>query len=381
MSDQTAAVSFDTNLNRRIRPGTDPFDHAVSTYLKAKQAVERGDKQDAAELMSHTIDEAQIIHDVMVQWQADLRDFLAEQGVSDQTVRALEARVADLSVLPDGEPYVIGKAWSDCRSAVLDAIAAIWTGSETEAFAAIDRAREVWRRHHDRQGDLTYGYMSLLVEECGEEIVPAMYDRIAGPLFIWRYAKFDISNYDWDEILDLLLFVSLESMRAHLSQRFRDDAPIDVVEHDDRWVVTFDPCGSAGHVQRGDEVEGTPSRLKEPYNFKVIEGSYDWTDNLSGVCIYCNHCQVMMEHMPMDRFGYPVRVIDPPQYPEKDGIPIDDTSEDRQKCSWTMYKSPDLIPEEVWTRCGRIKPDVFGSEHHGGLRDGEDKMQSFLGDG
>jgi hypothetical protein len=67
-----------------------------------------------------------------------------------------------------------------------------------------------------------------------------------------------------------------------------------------------------------------------------------------------------MEEMPIDRFGYPVRVVDPPRYP--------DTNRDpnvRQKCQWQMFKDPTQVPEEYYTRVGRTKPAVFGSKAHG----------------
>jgi hypothetical protein len=68
-----------------------------------------------------------------------------------------------------------------------------------------------------------------------------------------------------------------------------------------------------------------------------------------------------MEHMPMDRFGYPVRVVDPPVYGKNDasGAPM--------KCKWTMYKDPTSVPEEFYERSGRTKPAEFGSRAHGAV--------------
>jgi hypothetical protein len=67
-----------------------------------------------------------------------------------------------------------------------------------------------------------------------------------------------------------------------------------------------------------------------------------------------------MEEMPMDRFGYPVRVIDPPTYPDTDRDPAV-----RQKCQWQMFKDPTKVPEEYYTRVGRTKPTTFGSKARG----------------
>jgi len=81
----------------------------------------------------------------------------------------------------------------------------------------------------------------------------------------------------------------------------------------------------------------------------------------------------------MDRFGYPVRVVEPPLYPVRDGVRVDDASDDRQRCSWTMYKDPTTVPEEIYERAGRTKPTVFGSATTASDDDG--RHTAFLGGG
>ena len=53
----------------------------------------------------------------------------------------------------------------------------------------------------------------------------------------------------------------------------------------------------------------------------------------------------------------PVRVIDPPTYPDTNPDP-----DVRQKCQWQMFKDPTKVPEEYYTRVGRTKPSAFGSK-------------------
>ena len=148
-------------------------------------------------------------------------------------------------------------------------------------------------------------------------------------------------------------------MRSYLSTPQRDGAPLEFEEHEDRWVVRFDPCGSGGRAMRGEPLEDAESRMEEPFDFRVIDGEYDWTDGKAGICVYCNHCQVLMQHWPMDRFGYPLRVVEPPTYPPEDRVSGRST-----KCQWTMYKDPTSAPPEVYERCGRTKPTSFGSSAH-----------------
>jgi len=63
-----------------------------------------------------------------------------------------------------------------------------------------------------------------------------------------------------------------------------------------------------------------------------------------------------MEEMPIDQFGYPLRVIDPPTYRVTDRDPTR-----RQKCQWTMFKDSKTVPQELYARTGRAKTGKFGS--------------------
>jgi len=66
---------------------------------------------------------------------------------------------------------------------------------------------------------------------------------------------------------------------------------------------------------------------------------------------YAHLAQRIAEH------AHPVRVVEPPLYGG-------DTPDHKQTCSWIQYKDPTTVPEEIYTRAGRIKPDVFGSIAH-----------------
>jgi hypothetical protein len=44
--------------------------------------------------------------------------------------------------------------------------------------------------------------------------------------------------------------------------------------------------------------------------------------------------------------AYPVRVVDPPTYP----------NEGNAVCRWTVYRRPEYVPESVYTRLGLQKP-------------------------
>lgn len=79
----------------------------------------------------------------------------------------------------------------------------------------------------------------------------------------------------------------------------------------------------------------------------MTKEEHDWAWNEKGVCYYCAHCCFALELLPAERWGHPVRVVDPPLYP---GDP-----DEPPKCTWTIYKTVEAIPEEAYARIGKTK--------------------------
>lgn len=353
-----AQTAYTELLGRRVRMGKWE-DQKVSTFRKVGEALDAGKWDEAAELESYFVDEANVIFTLYRQWIGDLTGFLRQKDVDEATIEARNAQFYGLSNLPDGSPWKPRQHWDRFLSEVAATTAATYREKPAEAKEMMATAKETWRQGHDRDVDQTYALMSLIKEELGEGAVREMFDLVLLPLFAWRYEKFDIDKYPWDESLETLMLVACEAMRGHLVGPERT-GDFELVEEEDRFVLRFDPCGSGQRTMRGDSIEGTPSRMEPPYNWTVTEEPHTWNHNTPGVCLYCTHCIILMEEMPIDRFGYPVRVVDPPVYP--DGSKDPDV---RQKCQWIMYKDPTQTPEEYYTRVGRTKPTSFGSKASG----------------
>ena len=353
-------MGFSEALQRRVRLGSWE-DQKISTYRKIQESVDAGRWDEAAELASYFIDEAAVCWHLYRQWLADLEGFLRDEGTPEADLEQIRAKLVEVTRLPDGTVFDSHALWDQFNGLIADVVSACQRQDAAGALAAMDEAKEVWRRTHDRDVDMTYCYMSETAERFGDDAIPRMYERVLLPLFAWRYEKFDIDKHPWDEGLETLMYVACEAMRGHLVGPERT-GDFELEEFADRFVLRFDPCGSGGRTIRGDWIEGTPARMEPPYNWRVAEEERDWNHYTKGVCLYCAHCIILMEHMPMDRFGYPVRVIDPPVYPDTDKDP-----DVRQKCQWTMYKDPTAAPEEVYTRAGRTKPTAFGSGAHGAV--------------
>jgi hypothetical protein len=347
-------IEYSPHVGRRIRLGSWQ-DQKISTYRKIPEAIDERRYDDAAKLAAYFVDEARVCIQIYRQWIPDLNAFLAENGVAKEELDRVNAGIVAKLALPDGRPWDPYRQWDAFVNQVDELIGLIHRREDDEALARLDEAKETWRRCHDRDVDHTYGLMSEIVARLGEERIGDMWRKVLLPLFAWRYEKFDIDKHPWDEALDVLMLVACEAMRGHLVGPERT-GDFELIETEDRYILRFDPCGSGGRTIRGDPIEGTPARMEEPYGWTVSQEPHSWNHFQTGVCHYCTHCIALMEELPIDRFGYPVRVIDPPRYGAVD------EQGNLEKCQWQMFKDPTAVPEEYYERCGRSKPTSFGSK-------------------
>ena len=351
-------IAFSDLLGRRVRMGSWE-DQKISTYRKIKEAIEERRWDDAARLADYFVDEANVCFSLYRQWLADLNAFLRENGVQEHELDDVNASIVEKLALPDGTAWQPRRRWDEFLTQVQEFVALVYRERADEALAKLDELKETWRQTHDRDVDHTYGLMHEIVTRLGEGAIGAMWEKVLLPLFVWRYEKFDIDKHPWDEGLEVLMLVACEAMRGHLVGPERT-GDFELIETEDRFILRFDPCGSGQRTIRGDWIEETPPRMEPPYNWSVSQEGHTWNHFQKGVCHYCTHCITLMEEMPIDRFGYPVRVIDPPVYPDTERDP-----ERRQRCQWQMFKDPTKVPEEYYERVGRKKPEVFGSRAHG----------------
>jgi hypothetical protein len=351
-------IAFTELLGRRVRMGAWE-DQKISTFRKILEALDEGRWDNAAELQAYFIDEANVCFTLYRQWIGDLNGYLRDRGVDEALVTDRNEQAVRVAQLPDGSPWQPRRHWDRFLSEMQLVTAATYRERPDDAKALMETAKETWRQCHDRDVDHTYALMSLVLEQLGEPAVRDMYDRVLLPLFVWRYEKFDIDKHPWDQALETLMLVACEAMRGHLVGPERT-GDMELIELEDRFVLRFDPCGSGQRTIRGDWIERTPARMEPPYNWAVTQEKHSWNHYTPGVCLYCAHCIILMEEMPMDRFGYPVRVIDPPTYPDTNPDP-----NVRQQCQWQMFKDPTQVPEEYYTRVGRTKPTSFGSRAQG----------------
>jgi hypothetical protein len=347
-------IEYSTMLGRRVRQGVWQ-DQVISTYRKIQEAVNAASWDDAAALANYFVEEAEVCFALYRQWVPDLQAFLVESGTNADDIPAIDAAIMEKLRLPNGDAFERYRQWSILHDEVAAFVKLAHQHDAAGALVKLDAFKEVWRQIHDRDVDHTYGLMHEIVTRHGESSIGPMWDKVLAPLFSWRYGKFDISQHPWEEALENLMLVAIEAMRGHLVGPERT-GDMELEELDDRYILRFDACGSGQRTVRGDWIEDTPPRMEPPYNWSASEEPHPWNHYQKGVCHYCTHCIHLMEEMPIDNFGYPLRVIDPPIYPDTDRDPAK-----RQKCQWTMFKDPTKVPEEMYARSGRTKAGKFGS--------------------
>jgi len=205
---------------------------------------------------------------------------------------------------------------------------AIDGGRSEEAKALVDYFRQEMQIVHDIYAEYVQGLLAHIAETYGENAVEAAFRGSLGKWFKERYDAYN--RLDLEEKLQL----TAEGMRCHLDGPERK-GDFTVTEESDRYVFKWDPCGSGGVLRRKAEAEGR--------ELAVARQSHDWTWGKEGVCLYCAHCSLVNEILPIEHYRYPNRIT---EYPKQPGDP----------CVWYIYKNPDDIPEEFYARIGKVKP-------------------------
>src|SRR5581483_7340519 len=170
-------IEYSPALGRRVRLGSWE-DQKVSTYRKIREAIEQERWDDAAELGNYFVDEAKVCFAIYRQWIPDLNGFLAENGVSQEELAAVNAEIVAKLDLPDGRSWDPYRQWHDFVTQVEELVALVHREHAAAALAKLDELKETWRQCHDRDVDHTYGLMSEIVKRVGESAIGPMWDKV-----------------------------------------------------------------------------------------------------------------------------------------------------------------------------------------------------------
>ena len=338
---RTLIRSTVTKIGEALREAGDEF------------GLSAGRRETAAQLIDYFMEEAKVVYVIYEVWTAGFLDWLRANGVTDVELDAERHRLSALMAWPDGAPFDPAARWSDLGAAagVLGNGIRSYQLTVVQAEELLEELLADWRRLHDRYADVMAGVLAYVARRFGEPALEQCYRAVLEPYIQERYMPFDVRLRPYADTLARNLYISLEAMRAHLVGPGRR-GDVDLEELDDRWELRFDPCGSGGRQVRGDEIEGTGSRVLAPYEFGVTQERHPWAWNEVGVCYYCAHCNLALSTLPAERWGHPVRTVDPPLW-RGENDPLT-----RKRCTWTVWKTLEAIPEREYARIGRQKPPL-----------------------
>jgi hypothetical protein len=322
-------LRFSEQLGRRVRRDQ-PEALGTSTYELVVAAVREGDASTATEYLDYAVEEGARILALFTTWIDALLSF----GRAE--VPNLEPALAELERAIGTAPPIIGDPEAVGRAEAERAAAAVQAQDVPKLEEALAALKESQMTIHDAQADWCWGLLTVFRDALGEERTEEVLRVTQAPWLAERYARF--AEMSPQESLEL----TIEGMRGHFTGPSRSGS-IGVEDKGDRWVLSFDACGSGGRMRRGDPERGQLPRTEPPYRFGVTREAHAWSWGRRGVCLYCAHCAVVNEILPIEETGAPMRVVD---YPEDPGEP----------CRWTIYKSPEAVPDEAYSRVGMERP-------------------------
>ncbi|MFL6084211.1 MAG: hypothetical protein ACJ74F_13605 [Mycobacterium sp.] len=338
-SDPTpSVVAYEPSLGRLARAGT--WDElAKGTFRTATERASAGDWDVAAALVEVSVAEADELRDVYERWPAATLSWLRGRGVQPAVLDAALSRLRDLigAQATDG----IEAEWPTFTTVVRDAARACRT-QQSYAVAAIEQARLQWLGIHDRAVDRVSGVIDIAVKTVGEDSLGDLWDFLMGDWYDLHASRYSLDTQPWETSAHQLMIAIVDGFHAHLTGIGRQ-GDIEIIEEPTRIGFRFAPCGSGGRSLDALITDGGP-RAAAPFEFAVTTAPHDWAWNTIGICSYCVHCCLLNEVMPIDRLGYPTRVIDAPTW---------NAAQPVTSCTWWIYRDPADVPDRIYRRVGR----------------------------
>ncbi|MFN8215301.1 MAG: hypothetical protein U0R71_01785 [Solirubrobacterales bacterium] len=298
-------------------------ERAIPTKVRLRAAIEAGRWDEAARLTDHLLVDWEEIRFLYPEFIRRTLDELRARVGADSRLEALRERLQTAL----GPEFEAAEAQAELEREQAALAAACREGTAT--VARMEALFSSWLALHDPWRDLLSEAIDVGVELLGEARLGELWaaiqaDEIAG------YERYDPAKRPWSESFEEVVQSALTGMNGHLcGPKF--DGEIGVLEAEDRVELRFAPCGSGG-------------RIREDPRFGVTAERHDWAWNKEGVCYYCVHCCVLQQLSPIDNLGTPVRVIEPPTSPG-------------EACTWTVYRSLDLVPDAAFEAVGRERPE------------------------
>jgi hypothetical protein len=113
-------------------------------------------------------------------------------------------------------------------------------------------------------------------------------------------------------------------------------ADVEFSEDGEKYVASF-RCGTGGKLI--DE-----GAYEAPRDYLTLRESGPRTFGRESLPVYCAHCSVNNEIEGIEQTGVPITIEFPPEHPG-------------ERCVHHVYKLPANIPDEIYHRVGKEKPE------------------------
>ena len=331
-------TGYEPSLGRSARTGT-LEELAKGTFRSAAEHAAAGRFAAAAELVEISLVEAQELREIYEAWPSATQEWISGHGVGAAVIEDALDRLYTL--IGEAAAGGIEAEWPRYVAAVRDA-AESCRRHRPDAGDAIEAARMVWQGVHDRAVDRVAGLIDVAVRTVGEDSLGELWDVLMADWYEIHARRYALDNQPWSDSAQQLVIAILDGFHAHLTGTGRQ-GDIEIIEEPTRTGFRFAPCGSGGRALDAGITDGAP-RSAAPYGFAVTTQPHDWAWNTVGICSYCVHCCQLNEVMPIDRLGFPTRVIDAPTW---------DPERPTSTCTWWVYRDPADVPDHVYHRVGR----------------------------
>ncbi|MFC1873798.1 hypothetical protein ACFLYX_00680 [Chloroflexota bacterium] len=297
-------------MGREMRQDDTPSELAIPTWTLAKDALKAGKAEESIRWIDYGALEDKILINTITKMSS-----MAMLYIDDNFGNEALNKFWGQSDLP--MPKVKENSdWRNPAPALDLAKKAATAGRTDESAWWIDYLAMEDRIVHDAVTRMCDSALTYLADNYGEEQVEKFWR--------WTYPPSHIKQMLSELPSPKELFLrQAEYARAHQCDFTMSEEP-------DRYVRTNKICGSGCRMRRAGKCGVT----KKPY---------PWSWGKKGIPYYCVHCSIFEEIVPIEVRGYPLRIQELGEKPE-------------DPCIIYYYKKPELIPEQYFTRVGKVKP-------------------------
>ena len=210
---------------------------------------------------------------------------------------------------------------------------AIEQGEKSKATELVNRLYKEFEFMHDLYVDWTAAFMDHIYCSQGADALHDVLRKVIGipPRASNSDQQANHKSQDSIAVFRNQVNYLASVLRGHLQS-------IRIEEDDEKVCMVMEPCGSGQRLMECGS-------YRPPRNLTMIQEPHIITWGMKNFPIYCTHAP-MLEILSIEQLGYPTTVI----------FPANEVA--TESCRYCVYKNKDDIPNEVYERIGKKKPNT-----------------------